>query len=232
MTQLIFSSLALLSRISPAGDATRQRSCSLSPPPLTHCKNRTLTGIKSMKPFRKLSSMAKSQLLLFQSASPKPQSLLSPISKASSALRQIPLDSSLTQATSSSFCSNSSPAKKKIEKQTSNTRAAGIATEELSRAIADLAVELSDSSDLEALVAVLESKAKPLFRNYPDGSASIELLKQLKSSPQTALEVVLVIQSLPPFFLLCCCSRVRFLKSGVVWFFFGCVGLFMEEEAG
>lgn len=73
--------------------------------------------------------------------------------------------------------------------------------------MADLAVELSNSSDPEALAEVLESKAYSLFRDYPDGSASIELLNHLKSSPRTALEVVFY---LPKSALFC----VAVLKLG------------------
>lgn len=138
-----------------------------------------------MKPFRKLSSMAKSNLLLFHTTSAKTQTLFSPIYKTS-ALNQIP--ASLTETRS--FCSDSSHTEKIKFRTEKRASAAALSS------LADLAVELSNSSDPEALAAVLESKADSLFRNYPDGSASIELLNHLKSSPRIALEVVFIIQSL------------------------------------
>ncbi|KAJ8622571.1 hypothetical protein MRB53_031100 [Persea americana] len=119
--------------------------------------------------------MARSNLLLFQRTSAKTQALFSPIYKTS-ALYQI--HASLTETRS--FCSDSSHTEKitlRTEKRSSGSY------------LADLAVELSNSSDPEALAEVLESKAYSLFRDYPDGSASIELLNHLKSSPRTALEV-------------------------------------------
>ncbi|XP_058077582.1 pentatricopeptide repeat-containing protein At2g30780 [Magnolia sinica] len=131
-----------------------------------------------MRAFFRFSDVAKSKLIFLQIPSIKPKSLLSPFSDSSK-----PTPYPLLQATS--FCSDASHPKNfalHTEKRASDDT-------DLIHAVSDLAVELSAISDPANLTTVLASKASSLFQNYPDGSASIELLNQLKSSPQVALEV-------------------------------------------
>lgn len=141
-----------------------------------------------MRPLRKFSAMAKrSKFLPSLTPSTKSPSLLSPIPKISPPKHSFfPLNQSL-----SFFCSDSSPPKKIIlqtERGAHCDNGSGFA-EDLGQTVSDLAVELSVAPDLDTVSDVLESKAATLFRDHPDGSASIALLSNLKSSPQTALEV-------------------------------------------
>ncbi|KAF5178978.1 Pentatricopeptide repeat-containing protein family [Thalictrum thalictroides] len=56
--------------------------------------------------------------------------------------------------------------------------------------VTELSHELiSNRNDSEKIFQILESKAAVLFRNYPDGSALVELLAKLRAFPHLALKV-------------------------------------------
>ncbi|KAM7521540.1 hypothetical protein LguiA_011442 [Lonicera macranthoides] len=64
------------------------------------------------------------------------------------------------------------------------------ARENLNNKVSELRDELLQTvEEGEEFFSVLEEKGDSLFRSYPDGSALVELLKQLDSCPQLALEV-------------------------------------------
>lgn len=66
------------------------------------------------------------------------------------------------------------------------------AREDLNKKVCELRDELLQTvEEGEEIFSVLEEKGDYLFRSYPDGSALVELLKQLYFCPQLALEVIM-----------------------------------------
>lgn len=66
-----------------------------------------------------------------------------------------------------------------------------ISTEYLKDKVAELKEEiLAQGEDVEKIEKVLEANGVALFRRYPNGSAIVDLLKQLHSFPSLALEVL------------------------------------------
>lgn len=65
------------------------------------------------------------------------------------------------------------------------------AREDLTKNVSSLTVELLQYvGDLDRVYEILDEKGLPLSQNNSDGSAFVELIKQLRSWPELALEVV------------------------------------------
>ncbi|KAL5995086.1 hypothetical protein ACLOJK_025144 [Asimina triloba] len=129
-----------------------------------------------MRHFFRFSVMAISRLVFLQLPSTKSKFL-----GASSSTLSAFVASPIFQ--SNPFCTDASPPKNfgmQTEKRATDDP-------HLIDAVCKLAFELVGAA--EDLEAVLDSKVALLLRSYPDGSASVELLNRLKSSPEVGMEV-------------------------------------------
>lgn len=72
----------------------------------------------------------------------------------------------------------------------SYNHAEAIREKDLKETVAELRDEiLAQEGDVEKIEKILEEKGVTLFRRYSDGSAIVELLKQLEGFPSVAMEV-------------------------------------------
>ena len=142
-----------------------------------------------MKRLWRLSDAPRAEMFLHR-CSPKPKTLTLPIPFSKSTRAS-------TQTLIRELCAQTSPSSTAFPTLVSLFADKGSsycadprAREELRNKVSHLSDELIRSvDDTEEIVRVLEEKGVPLFRSHSDGSAFVELLKQLHSWLPLALEV-------------------------------------------
>ncbi|KAK9281290.1 hypothetical protein L1049_004187 [Liquidambar formosana] len=142
-----------------------------------------------MKRVWKISDAAQAELPFFHRRSAKPKTLTAPIPILTRPSTRTHIRYLYTQTTPC-MCPNAFPNIIGLFSDYQVSYWEAKAKEDLSKKVSVLRDELvQDVEDSDRIVNVLEQKGVSLFRSYKDGSAFVELLKQLNPWPGLALEV-------------------------------------------